>query len=586
MELIQYFLNQLHKFNFKVKLRKCSFFDRDIQWLGYSISADGFRQPKSRTSALTSMPAPTSAADLTKFLGAVNWISKFLGPHYSSMVAPLLQAKKDASQLVGSLKKSKLAKINLRQRGLWTDECHHAWQNLLQHIHNCTYTLAHPDISQNQINVFTDASDLYYGGMLTQTDPAQQDLPITDRDHRPIGFFSGAFRGSMLNWSTLDKEAFAIISCIEAYSSILYSTTFPFHLYTDHKNLAYIFSPQSETTNKATTSRVARWNCLLGRYHYDIHHIPGEANLFADILSRIPTSSMASPNPMFLFNIFESEGAVYAVDQVNDDPDTRKTAQHRYLKRLADFNPPTPRSKRNQSPTAGALDSDSNTDVVEPEVADQASDDESIPDDVDDTSLAKPATEDQAFDDAEVSDAIENTSPDGDISAILQTYDASGRLSIENKDYLVRFVHMYDHAPFKVCLERLRAKFVWNDMDKDVQRVIDGCRCKQRMDLRYKMNPTIRGWMPNGTVRMDFLRMPKSKTFDRILVMKDDFSLYCLLIPCSDETSATVVAALSLWASISKFPKLLVVDRQSSFLSRDCYGIQEILFMPLNNHYW
>ena len=71
------------------------------------------------------------------------------------------------------------------------------------------------------------------------------------------------------------------------------------HIFTDHRNLAYIFDPEACVTSvsKALAQRLEGWKCVLGQYRYTICHILGDRNAWGDLLSRgvnIPTLSLRS----------------------------------------------------------------------------------------------------------------------------------------------------------------------------------------------------------------------------------------------------------------------------------------------------
>ena len=60
------------------------------------------------------------------------------------------------------------------------------------------------------------------------------------------------------------------------------------HIFTDHRNLAYIFDPEACVTSvsKALAQRLEGWKCVLGQYRYTICHILGDRNAWGDLLSR------------------------------------------------------------------------------------------------------------------------------------------------------------------------------------------------------------------------------------------------------------------------------------------------------------
>ena len=54
------------------------------------------------------------------------------------------------------------------------------------------------------------------------------------------GFLGGTFRGSQQRWATVDKEGFAIVSTFRRLEYLMRGGV---RIYTDHRDLAYIFEP-------------------------------------------------------------------------------------------------------------------------------------------------------------------------------------------------------------------------------------------------------------------------------------------------------------------------------------------------------
>ena len=132
--------------------------------------------------------------------------------------------------------------------------------------------------------------------MITQVDPIEFDNltleQISNLKHQSLCFGSGVFRGSQSKWSTIEKEAYAIVACVTKYSYLLQSAK-GFELFTDHKNLIYTFSPAKDT-KKHISNKLQRWAMKLSNYRYTVHHISGENNVWADLLSRwgLPTHTI------------------------------------------------------------------------------------------------------------------------------------------------------------------------------------------------------------------------------------------------------------------------------------------------------
>jgi hypothetical protein len=61
----------------------------------------------------------------------------------------------------------------------------------------------------------------------------------------------------------------------------------PVHIFTDHRNLAYIFdSTYSASGRRVLSDKLVRWSLKLRVHDYIIEHISGSSNIWADLLSR------------------------------------------------------------------------------------------------------------------------------------------------------------------------------------------------------------------------------------------------------------------------------------------------------------
>jgi hypothetical protein len=143
--------------------------------------------------------------------------------------------------------------------------------------------LAHVDPNK-VVCVFTDASESYWGAQIPSD---QRHLNVNEQAHDPLMFLSGTFSWAASRWAIVEKEAFALIECVKRADYLLHRSG-GFLLFTDHRNLRYIFNPESvmATVRKYTADKLQRWSLLLMGYQYQINHIPGGDNAWADLLSR------------------------------------------------------------------------------------------------------------------------------------------------------------------------------------------------------------------------------------------------------------------------------------------------------------
>eukprot|EP00924_Labyrinthula_sp_SR-Ha-C_P014518 maker-scaffold_34-augustus-gene-0.59-mRNA-1 protein AED:0.45 eAED:0.46 QI:0/0/0/0.5/0.66/0.5/4/0/1472 len=127
-----------------------------------------------------------------------------------------------------------------------------------------------------RVAIFTDASFHFWSGV----------LGLWDSDGwLPIYFGSGEFVGSSIHWSMTDKEIYPIIKLMKRYRFILYGHQTPIELYTDHKNLIYLMTPKKDM-KAAAFGRVQRLILTIQEFVTVLHHLPGETNVLADLLTR------------------------------------------------------------------------------------------------------------------------------------------------------------------------------------------------------------------------------------------------------------------------------------------------------------
>ncbi|KAH9140433.1 hypothetical protein AeRB84_015334, partial [Aphanomyces euteiches] len=97
----------------------------------------------------------------------------------------------------------------------------------------------------------------------------------------------GAFRGASERWPIVEKEAFAVVELCKRLEYLLIRPG-GFRLFTDHRNLVYMFNPLGASPNMAKyqAHKLQRWSLTMTTFPYAIECVAGEENLWADLLSR------------------------------------------------------------------------------------------------------------------------------------------------------------------------------------------------------------------------------------------------------------------------------------------------------------
>ncbi|ETV71525.1 hypothetical protein H257_13188 [Aphanomyces astaci] len=117
---------------------------------------------------------------------------------------------------------------------------------------------------------------------ITQVPPDQLNLQFEAQSNEPLMFLSGTFMGAAGRWAIVEKEAYAIVETLVRADYLLHPAA-GFNLYSDHRNLKFIFNPTAAVASvpKYTAQKLESWALQLMGYRYEIHDIPG-----ADLLSR------------------------------------------------------------------------------------------------------------------------------------------------------------------------------------------------------------------------------------------------------------------------------------------------------------
>lgn len=108
-----------------------------------------------------------------------------------------------------------------------------------------------------------------------------QQADVNDVD-MPVCYFSRKFNSCQLNYSTIEKEALALVWALQHFKVYVGGSVTPVVVYCDHYPLTFLHSLQNPN------QRLMRWCLFLQPYNLNIRHIRGKDNVVADALSRAP----------------------------------------------------------------------------------------------------------------------------------------------------------------------------------------------------------------------------------------------------------------------------------------------------------
>lgn len=241
---------RLRQYHVTLNPKKCRFGMASVEYVGHVVSETGVTFSPEKREKVLDFPLPATQKELQAFLGLVNYFRDHV-PDITGHVKPL-------RILVDPKKKN--------QRLTWQAQTESQFYKVRDLVANCPALFFVDDTAP--IIVMTDASDVGIGSYIYQ---------LIDNKERPIIFMSKSLHGAELNWSTIEKEAYAIFFTLTKYNHLLRDNKFL--LRTDHKNLTYI--------NLGSSQKVQRWKLALQEFDFNIEHVAGTSNSVADAFSRL-----------------------------------------------------------------------------------------------------------------------------------------------------------------------------------------------------------------------------------------------------------------------------------------------------------
>ena len=250
-------LVRLRKVGLKINPEKSEFGSASVEYLGHTVTGEGFTVGEHKFHAIQNFPEPTTVKKVRMFLGLASFFRQLIpsfqadAGHLSALLKP------DSTWKSGPLPpRAKHAFISLREK-------------LLQRP-----VVAFPD-TEEPFTLTTDAAlgdDRNPGGLgavLTQK---------IDGHHRVIAYAARSLKDFEKRYGAFNLELKAVSWAIEHFSCYLKSRHFT--VVTDHKPVVNLSTAQMKHLHK--------FHELLLQYPCEVIYKPGEDNVVADALSRNP----------------------------------------------------------------------------------------------------------------------------------------------------------------------------------------------------------------------------------------------------------------------------------------------------------
>ncbi len=243
-------LNVLNEAGLKVKLKKCEFGRKHMEYLGHQIGSGRLGIPEARVEAMRAYAKPKTKKQLRAFLGSFGYYREFI-PNFASHSTVLSPSTSLTAPLT----------IN------WTVEMDRAFSELKVLL--CDACVLFVPTRSDALTLYTDASGGGVGGCLHV---------VREGKELPVAFYSRQLRGPEKRYSMTELESLAIVESLRHFDH--YTCGAPVRVVTDHR--ACVALTLSSHLNK----RLMRMALKIQDYDVTIEYRPGRLNGNADGLSR------------------------------------------------------------------------------------------------------------------------------------------------------------------------------------------------------------------------------------------------------------------------------------------------------------
>lgn len=249
LEQLELIFKALREANLTVRLEKCRFLDKEVDFLGFQVSKEGVKPGELKANCVKDFPSPCNVHEVRRFLGLASFFRRFM-KNFALVASPI----------------SELLKKGVEFK--WSERCQEAFKKIKEALTSEPVVIQFRSGYETELH--TDASSVGLGAILLQKHEGKW---------RMVYAISRKLSSAERNYHSTRLEMLALVWGMERLRHYLHGQEFV--AVTDCAAVAAL-------KTKAATPQHARWLDKLAEFNFTIRHKPGKDMAYVDALSRAP----------------------------------------------------------------------------------------------------------------------------------------------------------------------------------------------------------------------------------------------------------------------------------------------------------
>jgi hypothetical protein len=239
-----------------LNIKKSEFAPSEVKFCGCIVGSGKRRVDPDKLHSILQLKRPETKTQVRSVLGLFGWFREYI-PHYAEWARPLTE----------------LTSKRIPNRIPWGIDEQKSFDKLKELLCNAANEpLCIIDWSKS-FNIHTDASEYMVAGILSQTGE--------DGNECPIAFYSKKLNETQRAWSTIEREAFAVLEALNRFHSWIFG--YRIFIFSDHNPLSFL------TDSAFKSAKLLRWALALQNFDNCFNYKAGRSKAMAapDCLSRM-----------------------------------------------------------------------------------------------------------------------------------------------------------------------------------------------------------------------------------------------------------------------------------------------------------